>query len=327
MGTRLIDRAERLEAIERLLFRNALGLRAVEIADTCGVDRRTIYRDLSLLMDIGVPIHQKDGRFFINREQYAPLLRFTLNEIMALCLSLRQFIMQAEQHDPHAIAALGKLTAALPEVPSTQFNAFLTTARKAPIDRSYIVILETLTLAWTERRRVKLWHSTAEGETVEREFALYFIEPTVSGGLYAVGFDIGARRVRAIALRRIKRVTLLKPTYEIPAQFDPTQYAASAWGSVHDETGDEKTRIILAFSPTVMPLLRERPLHPTQRIEIREDQRCIVTLHVIDWRPMLPWLRSWGTQVEVLQPDALRREIAAESVQVAALYFQREKPE
>ena len=64
MGARLIDRAERLSAIERMLFRNSSGLRAVEIAAACGVDRRTIYRDLDALDKLGIPISQQDGRFF-----------------------------------------------------------------------------------------------------------------------------------------------------------------------------------------------------------------------------------------------------------------------
>src|SRR5690606_9473837 len=121
------------------------------------------------------------------REQYTALVRFGLNEIIALCLALRAYIAQAEQQDPNAIAALGKLSAALPDAPSSHINALLNGARKAPIDRGYVTILEALVLAWSERRRVKLWYSNSRNEAVEREFALYFIEPTSSGHLYAVG--------------------------------------------------------------------------------------------------------------------------------------------
>ena len=70
VGTRPVNRTERLAEIEQMLFRSVDGLRAVEIAEACGVDRRTIYRDLSLLTDIGVPIAQTNGRFFIKYEHY-----------------------------------------------------------------------------------------------------------------------------------------------------------------------------------------------------------------------------------------------------------------
>ena len=56
MSARLINRGERLTAIERLLFRSGKGLRAVEIAESCGVDRRTIYRDLETLQKLGIPV-------------------------------------------------------------------------------------------------------------------------------------------------------------------------------------------------------------------------------------------------------------------------------
>ena len=70
MSARLINRGERLTAIERVLFRSGKGLRAVEIAESCGVDRRTIYRDLETLQKLGIPVTQEEGRFFLNRDYY-----------------------------------------------------------------------------------------------------------------------------------------------------------------------------------------------------------------------------------------------------------------
>ena len=64
MSTQLINRTERLATIEKMLFRAPSGMRVVDIAAACGVDRRTVYRDLNLLNEIGLPIYQKDGRYF-----------------------------------------------------------------------------------------------------------------------------------------------------------------------------------------------------------------------------------------------------------------------
>src|SRR5215471_5518533 len=70
MNNRLTSRTERLAEIERMLFRSAHGMRVMEIAEACGVDRRTVYRDMDTLSAIGVPIWQDDGRFGIDRDQY-----------------------------------------------------------------------------------------------------------------------------------------------------------------------------------------------------------------------------------------------------------------
>ena len=43
-------------------------------------------------------------------------------------------------------------------------------------------------------------------------------------------------------------------------------------------------------------------------------------MQVGDPREMLPWIRSWGGEVEVLEPPELRAEIGAEAWRAAAHY-------
>ncbi len=320
MGTRLIDRSERLEEIERMLLRNALGLRAVEIAEACGVDRRTIYRDLSLLSDIGVPIYQKDGRFYINRDHYTAMLRLSFGEVMALVLALRLSMHAGTTQNPHTAAALSKLAVALPETIAVHVHALIGLVNQAPVDRGVIFVLDTIMRAWSQRRRVRLWYS---GDKRAHEFATFFVEVTPGGELYVVGMDSLTRRVTAIALERIKRVKELNFSYDIPRYFEPRHYYACAWGSVPDGHSEDGTQVVLAFAPELTPQIQERILHPHQKLERDMFQRCLVSMMVQDWREMLPWLRAWGSQVEVLQPQALRAALADEYLQLAARYAAR----
>ena len=56
---RIQSKAARLRRIEHRLYNTPQGLRAVELAEYCGVDRRTVYRDLAslelLVPDADVP--------------------------------------------------------------------------------------------------------------------------------------------------------------------------------------------------------------------------------------------------------------------------------
>lgn len=315
-----MNRAERLASIERMLVRNSAGLRVVEIARACGVDRRTIYRDLSVLDKLGVPISQQDGRFFINREYYAASVRLSLNEAVALFLAARMLSRHAEQQNPHVISGLTKLAATLPEPLSSHVSYIADSVRVHPIDRNFVLVLETLIRGWIERHKVKLWGSLAgSGEVSAHDFSPYFIEPTASGGLYAVGFDDISGGVRAFKLDAIRRAKLLDSTYEIPRHFDRRHYLASVWGISGGDTSG-RIRVVLAFSPDVTPLIKERIWHSSQQIETLEDKRCTLSVQVSDWRDLLPWIRSWGTQVEVLEPLALRRELADEAARVQAIY-------
>ncbi len=86
---RIKSKAARLHQIEQVLYNTPQGLRAIELADYCGVDRRTIYRDLIALHEIGVPVWEDRGRFGIDRAAYVSTVRLTLNEAIALFFAAR----------------------------------------------------------------------------------------------------------------------------------------------------------------------------------------------------------------------------------------------
>lgn len=320
MSARLINRGERLTAIERMLFRNSQGLRAVEIANACGVDRRTIYRDLVMLDKLGIPISQQDGRFFINRDYYLASVRLNFHEAMALFVAARVFSRNAEQQNPYIVSALTKLSSALPEPMASHVGYIADWVRGNPVDRNYVQILETMTHAWVERRKVRLWGGIQQsGDIQTYDFAVYFIEPTTTGGLYVVGRDELRQTVRAIKLESIKRAKPGDGHYEIPATFDRRPYLETMWGLIGSEE-PERVQVTLAFSADVTSLIKERLWHASQQIETLPDKRCTLKLEVSDWRELLPWIRSWGAQVEVLSPDGLRRELAFEAMRMAKLY-------
>lgn len=320
MSARLINRGERLTAIERLLFRNGHGLRAVEIAESCGVDRRTIYRDLDTLEKLGIPVSQEDGRFFLNRDYYLASVRMNFNEVVALFVAARAYTRSAEQQNPHIVSALNKLCAALPEPLSSHVDYIADWIRGNPVDRNYVQILEMVIRGWVEGRTIRLWGSLSKnGESYVRDFRTYFIEPTTTGGLYTIGQDVLTQSIKMLKIEWVKRAKLLDEHYEVPENFDRRPYLENVWGVIGDE-GRERTRVVLAFAQDVTSLIRERLWHTSQQIEILPDKRCTLTVQVGDWHDLMPWLRSWGTQVEVLEPQGLRQQLAREAVQVARLY-------
>ncbi len=320
MSARLINRGERLTAIERLLFRNGQGLRAVEIAEAVGVDRRTIYRDLDTLEKLGIPVSQEDGRFHLNRDYYLASVRMNVNEVVALFVAARAYTRSAEQQNPHIVSALNKLCAALPEPLSSHVDYIADWMRGNPVDRNYVQILEMIIRGWVEGRTIRLWGSQSkQGETYTRDFRTYFIEPTTTGGLYTVGQDVQTQSIKVLKIEWIKRAKMLDEEYEVPEAFDRRPYLENVWG-VMVADGRERIRVVLAFAQDVTPLIRERLWHTSQQIEILPDKRCTLTVQVADWHDLMPWLRSWGTQVEVLEPQDLRQELAVEAIEVARLY-------
>ncbi|MEL6272676.1 MAG: HTH domain-containing protein, partial [Chloroflexota bacterium] len=152
-----VNRDERHSLIENILFHSPEGVRAVELAERCGVDRRTIYRDMARLRKNGLPLYQKQGRFFVSREYYHAPVQLTLNETVALFTAVRVLSQVADQHNPHVISALNKLSEGLPEPMAAHVGTVGQMLRHHSVDRLFVRVTETIIHAWGERRWVRIW--------------------------------------------------------------------------------------------------------------------------------------------------------------------------
>ena len=127
--------------------------------------------------------------------------------------------------------------------------------------------------------------------------------------------------MRVFDLMRVERVKISSSTYQIPEQFEAKRYLGGDWSSLYDNT--TQVDIVLLFSPEAAPHLRDSQwpsLHYRDRMEYLADGSVKVTLVVADWQELMPWIRSWGAQVEVLEPPQLRQQCALEAARMEARY-------
>jgi len=75
----------------------------------------------------------------------------------------------------------------------------------------------------------------------------------------------------------------------------------------------------LLFETKVGRFVRRRLWHPTQKIT-KTEQGVELTMEVAGTTELKTWILGWGDQVEVLEPESLREEIAAEVARVAGKY-------
>lgn len=318
MMNRSLSRAARLRQIETLLFHNPNGIKVTDIAYTCRVNRRTIYRDIDLLTDTGVPIWEDNGSYGIARDQYLATIRLTLNEATALYIAARLLARHADEYNPYIVSALNKLATAFPDPLSGYIARTAQTIQDRPIDSRFVQVLETLTLCWIENHKVHLWYRSPQSSTArERDFAPYTIEPSIPGGLYTIGYDESAHDIRTFKVERIEKATRLPDTYTIPPNFDPRTHLADAWGIM---TGPERSRVRLRFTPAAGTFIRERIWHPSQHLNPLPDGSVEFQVEVADAREMRPWIRSWGAEVEVIEPLELRADLIEETRQLARRY-------
>jgi predicted DNA-binding transcriptional regulator YafY len=315
---RIRSKAARLRRIEHRLYNAPAGVRVADLAKDCGVVRRTIYRDLFSLEEMGVPIWEHQGRFGIDRGAYLSTVRLSLNEAVAIYFAARLLAHHSDEHNPHIVSALDKLAAGLPTgTVATHIARVADLVRERPVRLDYISTLEVLTRAWADRRMVRLRYRTPSRELTEREVAPYFIEVARSApGAYVIGFDRLRGAIRTFKIERVEHAELLDETYADPDDFDPYDFLARAWG-VMDE---REVEVQLRFNSVAAARVRESLWHRSQRLLERADGGCDLIMVIGGTREVLPWVLGWGADVEVLAPEDLRAEVAAHGARMAAMY-------
>ncbi|RLD04061.1 MAG: hypothetical protein DRI32_06380, partial [Chloroflexi bacterium] len=126
--------------------------------------------------------------------------------------------------------------------------------------------------------------------------------------------------LRTYKLERVQSVQLTNEDYEIPEDFDGLAILRNAWSII---AGEKTLEVILRFSPKVKERVLETRWHPSQKTEDDSDKEGWLrwSAQVADTKDMLPWVRGWGADVEVLEPKDLQKELRKETRKLMNLYL------
>jgi CRISPR-associated endonuclease Cas3-HD len=328
--TKSETKAQRILQIEALLLAHPEGLSQSDIARRLDVHRSTIHRYLPDLTH-HAPIFEEDGRLFIDRSTYLINLRLNIHEALSLHLAIRLLTNRMERHNPHSASLLRKLSHTIKTL-SPQISQHISLSADVvddPLrfkDPHYISVLETLALAWAEGRKVTVWHRHSKTDKVhEYLFSVYFIEPYAVGhSIHTIGFREPPGDMRTFNIARIERLEITKHYYHIPDDFNPSELLRSAWGIWY--TDSDPQEVTLKFSPRVSKRILETRWHHSQQTQQDSDGFLYWRANVAEPQEMIPWIRGWGSDCEVISPPLLRNKLINESVRLQEIYLQTKKP-
>lgn len=320
--SRIENKSARLAQIEALLMDHPEGLTQSQIASRLGVHRSTILRNLA---DLRAPTFEENGRIIIDREAYLVNLRLNLHEALAIHLAGRMMTTRLDRQNPHAASAFRKLGVALERL-APQISRFVRSSANSfdndtkLQDPRYLQVLEKLTIAWAKNQKVYLWYRSSEAGVVkEYTFCPFFIEVGAVGqAIYSIGQIEPADEMRTFKIERVERIELSGEIFTMPVNFNPDKLMGQAWGIWY--TDQEPVEVVLKFSPKVATRVRETRWHPGEQVVPMEDGTLIWRAFIAEPREMMPWVRGWGADVEVIEPMELRKGIAQEMRRAAALY-------
>ena len=313
------------ERVYLTLRRNPMGLKEAELANLMELERRTLNNYLRALETEG-KIYKEEGTplWIALPFDQAQLRKFEMSpeEAMTLYLAARLFVKQNDKQNEPAQTALMKLAAALvgdAKVGNEIHQAALELSRR-PDDGAYNRVFRTIMQAYIYRRVVHIEYQPANGKSFATDFEPYLLEPSAIGfTTYAIGKSSIVNDLRTYKLERIRSAALTRDEYSIPKNFPGLEILRNAWSIIH---GEELVSVILRFSPSVRKRVLETRWHFSENKQDDSEHPgyLIWQAQVADTIDMLPWIRGWGADCEVVEPKELRNTLMREARGLAGLY-------
>lgn len=315
---------DRLDRIYLILSRNPRGLTEAEIAAEVNLERRTANNYLRKLEEQGKAF--KDGIYWFPLVLHESRLRsFDLSpeEAVTLYLGARLLVKQQDKRNEPAETALLKLASVLKADAGVgdEIEQAARELAQRPVQETYQPIFREIVRGYIYRKKVEItYHPLNFSRPFQTVFSTYLLEPSPIGfSTYLIGHSSIVNAMRAYKLERVVSARIVKDDYSIPADFPGLEILRNAWNII---TGEETVRVVLRFSERVKARVLETRWHPSQ--QTREDPdmpgSLLWEVQVADTLDLLPWIRGWGADCEVLEPKELREALTREAQELAELY-------
>jgi proteasome accessory factor B len=295
------------------------------LATALGVSRRTVFRDLDMLRDAGVPLTFDGERLCYEFEgaSILPPTSFTTQEALALILLCQ------ELGDERGVPFLGPARSAALKVESSLPRRLrdhlrdvsqaisIQLAQTNPLD-AHGSIYDTLLTAIARRRAVRIrYDSFTEWEEISTKLKPYRLLFS-RRSWYAIGRSSLHRAVRTFNVGRIREISVLDEAYSPPSRFRLERYLRNAWHLIPEAGHDQE--VLVRFQPLVAGNVAEVLWHRTQRVERRPDGTLDFRVTVSGLGEIAWWILGYGDQAEVLEPIELRRRVAQAAERMRARY-------
>lgn len=294
-----------------------------EMASHLEIDRRSVYRTIKLIEELGFPLWNdesslgKEKRWKLE-ETYLknlpnmkiPDINLTLTELLSLyLLKGGKGLFRGTEIEKNIKSAFGKLGLFLPDKAFDQLSKikalFLSPAKFAKDYSGKQDIIDQLTDAMlnTETCKIK-YHSFYDDRIKNFQIdPLHFFEN--DGGLYLLVNTTSFSDIRTLAVERIQEITKTDLSFEYPKNLDSEKLIESAFDIVYGDPVD----IRIWFSADQARYIKERKWSKTQKIKRKADRSVILSMKTSGWWDVKKWILSYGSDAEVLEPEELRKEI------------------
>ena len=286
-----------------------------QLMELFAVNRRTIQRDLAVLVD-ALQI-EEDGRTRENEKRFrltsgrrTDALRVTTGEMLALYMGRNLFAFTEGTELKRSIDALfEKLSTRLAsrrdsvhqELPKKFYCTLGSPRSYVSADGALDDVVEGL----LNQQRIQITY-TRPGKNAYADVIAPYTLVAHNHALFVVAHSQHAKAVRVFALERISESEITDATFEPPADYEPTTYFSGSFGIA---AGAAPERVVIRFAPKVAPYIKARSWHPTLKTREVNAGELEIEMQVAIGEELLHWICGYGSSAKVVEPSTLRDAI------------------
>jgi len=316
------SKAERLMQIRDFLYRKSpQGVSSTQIADAFDLTRSGALKNLRSAGGIWPEIYQDQDKLWYFRASSRLIdISFSPDEVRILHLATRLFSRMMPKGLPDSVSALNKMADASEAASPVSAQWIRETALEleqssVEHDSDYMIFLSRIHQAMEDQSDLRLKYKKQDGSISSYRVTPLFLEPYGDGrSLYLCARDLQQSRYLTLKTERVVNVRLdggihlQNQNSEDRKAFIEShrrslrQLLQNSWG-IWAGSG-EREEVVLLFSFKVSDRVKETLWHPSQKIESHE-QGLLWKGEISSPLEMYPWIRSWGPEVSVLEPQWL----------------------
>lgn len=302
-----MNRTDRLFAILLHIQSNA-HVRAEDLAARFDITKRTVYRDISALMEADVPVIGKAGEGYSIEEGYfLPPVSFTKDEALLLILGADAVGQHFDaQYKKAALSAENKIHASLSKELKKEvayLKSYISFFSGLQNEKGKLSdAMQKIRRAIMEKKSLAFRYFKRYSDTTEpmvREVDPYALM-NFYGNWTMSGYDHLREDLRMFRLDRMEAVMVTSKTFERPKNFRYSQLAR--------EDQSKKSIYEVKISRDIFRWVKEQPPYKIIKTQTKKNH-VVLTIESSNESSIITWLLRWGDKAEAIAPSTFRDNV------------------
>ncbi|MBN1349947.1 WYL domain-containing protein [candidate division KSB1 bacterium] len=292
------------------------------IASEFEVNRKTIFRDIEYMRyQLDAPIafdFQKNGYYYTQSDYFLPAIHLKESDLLSIIINER--ILSQYRDTPYheeIKRVIEKILCYLPDDVTTEHLGNFVSFKTAPASAIERHKFEILQQAILKHEQLSIKYQSQHRDQAATRRVNPLLLHNHHGNWYLVAHCLWRKERRIFAVNRILAIERTGITFEPPEDLSIDQILKDSFNIM---CGGDIYHVKLKFSPYQARWIRERQWHKTQRLTELDSGGLIFEMDVQGLSDVKRWVMQYGAEVEVLEPEELRREIIREIGEMTARY-------